>query len=128
MNYILHTLTFLWWISDSTKLPPQVIETIKNPNNTIFLSVTSVREMQVKSQIGKLDLPTSVLDIVTRQTQENGIELLPVLLAHMVALTRMPTLHGDPFDNLMISQALVENLTIITRNPQIAKYPVKTLW
>jgi len=128
VNYILHTLTFLWWISDSAKLPPQVVEVIKNPGNSIFLSVSSVREMQVKSQIGKLDLPTSVLDIVTRQSQQNGIELLPISLAHMVALTRIPTLHGDPFDNLIISQAIVENLTVITRNPLFAKYPVKVMW
>ena len=110
------------------KLPPQVVEVIRQSDNAIFLSIASVREMQVKSQIGRLDLPTSVLDIVTRQSQENGIELLPISLAHMVALTRIPTHHGDPFDYLLISQALVEDLTIITQKPLIAKYPVKVMW
>ncbi len=128
MKYLLDTRTFLLWISNSVKLPRQVVEVIKQSDNAIFLSIASVREMQVKSQIGRLDLPTSVLDIVTRQSQENGIELLPISLAHMVALTRIPTHHGDPFDYLLISQALVEDLTIITQKPLIAKYPVKVMW
>lgn len=101
---------------------------IKNPENSIFLSVSSVREMQVKSQIGRVDLPSTVLEIVTRQHEENGIELLPISLAHMVALTRIPNYHGDPFDFLLISQAIVEDLTLITRKSLIAKYPVKVMW
>ncbi len=95
MKYLLDTLTFLWWISDSAKLPSRVVEVISNPENSIFLSISSVREMQVKSQIGRVDLPSTVLEIVTRQNAENGIELLPISLAHMVALTRIPTYHGD---------------------------------
>ncbi len=128
MKYLLDTLTFLWWISDSAKLPSRVVEVIKNPENSIFLSVSSVREMQVKSQIGRVDLPSTVLEIVTRQHEENGIELLPISLAHMVALTRIPNYHGDPFDFLLISQAIVEDLTLITRKSLIAKYPVKVMW
>lgn len=128
VKYLLDTLTFLWWISDSAKLPSRVVEVIKNPENSIFLSVSSVREMQVKSQIGRVDLPSTVLEIVTRQHEENGIELLPISLAHMVALTRIPNYHGDPFDFLLISQAIVEDLTLITRKSLIAKYPVKVMW
>ena len=128
VRYLLHTLTFLWWVSDSAKLPPQVTEAIKHPDNTIYLSISSVREMQVKSQLGRLDLPTSVLDIVTRQQQENRIELLPISLAHMVQLTRIPNHHGDPFDYLLISQAIVEDLTLITKKPILTKYPVKVMW
>lgn len=128
MRYLLDTLTFLWWVSNVEKLPSRVIETIRSPENSIYLSISSVREMQVKSQIGRVDLPLSVLDIVTRQNEENGIELLPISLAHMVALTRIPNYHGDPFDFLLISQALVEDLTLITRKSLIAKYPVKVMW
>jgi PIN domain nuclease of toxin-antitoxin system len=128
VKYLLHTLTFLWWVSDSAKLPMQVSEVIKHPDHSIYLSIASVREMQVKSQMGRLDLPTPVLDIVLQQHQENGIELLPISLAHMVALTRIPNYHGDPFDYLLISQAMVEDLTIITRKTILTKYPIKTFW
>jgi PIN domain nuclease of toxin-antitoxin system len=128
MKYLLDTVTFLWWISDTSKLSPKVVDVIKNPSNTIFLSIASVREMQVKSQIGRVDLLAPVLDIVTRQRQENGIEVLPISLDHIVALTRLPNYHGDPFDYLLITQAMVEDLVILTKDPLLVKYPIKTLW
>ena len=128
MNYLLDTLPFLLWISNSAKLPPPVVEVIKNPQNSIYLSISSVREIQVKSQIGKVDLPLPVLEIVLRQNQENGIEMLQISLAHMVELTKIPNYHGDPFDYLLISQALVEDLTILTNDARITQYPVKTWW
>ncbi len=128
MKYILDTLTFLLWISNSAKLPPKVAEAIKSPGNAVFLSISSVREMQVKSLIGKVDLPAPVVDIVMRQSQENGIEMLPISLAHIVALNRIPNYHGDPFDYLIISQAIVEDMTILTNDPLITQYPVKTWW
>ena len=128
MRYILDTFTFLLWMSNSAKLPPKVVEAIKSPTNQIFLSIISVREMQVKSQIGRLDLPSPVLDIVTRQNRENGIEVMSISLSHISALTRLPNYHGDPFDYLLISQAMIEDLTIITNDPLITQYPVKTWW
>ncbi len=128
MRYLLDTHTFLSWISKAEKLPSGVAEAIRSPENSIYLSISSVREMQVKSQIGRVDLPLPVLDIVSRQNQENGIELLPISLAHMVALTRIPNYHGDPFDFLLIAQAIVEDLTLITRKSMLAKYPVKVMW
>ena len=128
MNYLLDTRTFLLWISDSSRLPSRVADVIKNPQNPIFLSISSVREMQIKSQIGKVDLPSPVLDIVKRQNQENGIEILQISLEHLVELTRIPNYHGDSFDYLLISQALVEDLTILTNDARITQYPVKTWW
>ncbi|MBA3872948.1 MAG: type II toxin-antitoxin system VapC family toxin [Anaerolineae bacterium] len=82
----------------------------------------------MKSLIGKVDLPAPVVDIVMRQSQENGIEMLPISLAHIVALNRIPNYHGDPFDYLIISQAIVEDMTILTNDPLITQYPVKTWW
>jgi PIN domain nuclease of toxin-antitoxin system len=128
MNYLLDTLPFLWWISDSAKLPQQVCAAIQSPHNAIFLSISSVREIQIKSQIGRVDLPTAVLEIVMRQKQDNGIEVLPISLEHIVGLTRIPNYHGDPFDYVLISQAMIEDLTIITKDPLITQYPVKTWW
>ena len=128
MKYLLDTLTFLLWISNSAKLPPMVAEAIKSSENAVFLSISSVREMQVKALIGKVDFPSPVLDIVMRQSQENGIEMLPISLAHIIALNRIPNYHGDPFDYLIISQAIVEDLTILTNDPLITQYPVKTWW
>jgi PIN domain nuclease of toxin-antitoxin system len=128
VKYLLDTLPFLRWISNAAKLPPAVVEVIKSPEHSIYLSIASVREIQVKSQIGKVDLPSPVLDIVLQQNQANGIEMLQISLAHMVQLTRIPTLHGDPFDYLLISQSIVEDMTIITNDSRITQYPIKTWW
>jgi PIN domain nuclease of toxin-antitoxin system len=78
--------------------------------------------------LGRLDLPAPVLEIITRQNQENGIVMLPISLEHIVAMTRLPIYHNDVFDHLLITQAMVENLVILTKDPLLAKYPVKTLW
>lgn len=128
MKYLFDTITFLWWISDSRQLPARVLDVIKAPTNTIYLSIASVREMQVKSQIGRVDLLAPVLDIVQREREENGIEVLPISLEHIIALTRLPNHHGDPFDYLLITQAITEDLVILTNDARIIKYPVKTLW
>ena len=104
------------------------MEAIKSPNNSIFLSIISAREMQVKSQLGRLDLSAKVLELVMSQNKENGIEVLPISLTHLAALTQLPNYHGDPFDYLLISQALIEDMTIITNDPLITQYPVKTWW
>jgi PIN domain nuclease of toxin-antitoxin system len=128
MKYLLDTLTFLLWISDSAKLPSGVVGAIKSPENMIYLSISSVREMQVKTQVGRLDLPSPVLDIVTKQHKENGIEVLQISLEHITGLNHIPNYHGDPFDYLLISQARIEGITIITNDPLITQYPVKTWW
>ena len=128
MKYLLDTFTFLLWISNSESLPTRVLEAIRSPDNSIFLSIISAREMQIKSQIGRLDLSAKVLDIVKSQNKENGIEVLPISLSHLTALTQLPNYHGDPFDYLLISQALIEDMTIITKDPLITQYPVKTFW
>ena len=128
MKYLLDTLTFLLWISDTSKLTSRVVEVINSPTNSIFLSISSVREIQVKSQLGRLDLPAPILDIITHQNQENGITILPISLEHIVAMTRLPIYHNDIFDHLLITQAMVESLVILTKDPLVTRYPVKTLW
>jgi PIN domain nuclease of toxin-antitoxin system len=128
MKYLLDTHPFLLWISNSARLPSRVAEVVRNPQNSIYLSISSVRAMQIKSQIGRLDLPLPVVDIVKRQNQENGIEILPISLAHITGLNGIPNYHGDPFDYLLISQAMTENLTILTKDPLLTQYPVKVFW
>lgn len=128
MKYLLDTFPFLLWVSNSARLPPRVAEVIRDPKNSIYLSISSVREMQIKSQLGKLDLPMPVVDIALHQKNENGIEILPISLEHIIGLNRIPNYHGDPFDYLLISQAMIENLTILTKDPLLMQYPVKVMW
>ena len=128
MKYLLDSHVFLWWCSNSSKLSPTVFELIKRGNSLIYISLLSIREIQIKSQLGKVDLPLPIMDIFSRQHAEHHIELLAIELHHMKALTTLPNLHIDPFDRVLISQAIAEDMTLITNDPNIAKYPVKVLW
>ena len=128
MRYLLDSRVFLWWCASSSKLSPTVFKLIKRGDNEIYISLLSIREIQIKSQLGKVDLPQPIMDIFSRQHTEHNIELLAIELHHMTALTTLPNHHIDPFDRVLISQAMAEDMTLITNNPTIAKYPVKVLW
>ncbi|MBU4397702.1 MAG: type II toxin-antitoxin system VapC family toxin, partial [Planctomycetes bacterium] len=94
----------------------------------LYLSVASVWEMQIKSQLGKLKLNTPLDELVRRQQEVNGVELLPVLLDHVLTLRDLPSHHRDPFDRLLIAQTVVENATLVTHDPLVAKYPVRVVF
>ena len=128
MKYLLDSLTFLWWCSQSSRLSPTVFELIKNGHSSIYISLVSIREIQIKSQLGKVDLPASIIDIFSRQNAEHNIHLLAIELAHIQALNILPNIHLDPFDRVLVAQATAENMTLLTKDPNIAKYAVKVLW
>lgn len=128
MKYLLDTPVFLWWVGDSSKLSPQVIELLKRTENEIYFSLACIREIQIKNQIGRVDLPVPLMDIIQFQFTHNGIAILPMTLKHMQALTLIPNHHADPFDRVLVAQAITEDMTIITPNKIIALYPVKVFW
>ncbi len=128
MRYLLDSRVFLWWCAQSSKLSPTVFELIKCGDNEIYVSLLSIREIQIKAQLGKVDLPLPIIDIFSRQHDEYNIELLAIELPHMKAMITLPNLHIDPFGRILISQAIAENMTMLTNDPNITQYPVKTLW
>lgn len=128
MKLLLDTHTFIWWDSDPARLSPQVLALCQNRDNTVLLSVVSVWEMQIKSQLGRLTLHTSLTEIVTSQQQSNGIQILPVTLAHVLALDTLPLHHKDPFDRLLISQASLEGATLLSKDTIFTDYAVKVMW
>ena len=94
----------------------------------VLLSVASVWEMQIKLQLGKLKLSLPLAELIESQRQTNNIEMLPVTLAHVLALQNLPSHHKDPFDRLLIAQANVEEAVLLSSDPMFAKYPVKLFW
>lgn len=128
MRYLLDSRTFLWWCGQSAKLSSRAFELIKNGDNAIYISLISIREIQIKSQLGKVDLPKPIMDIFAEQHERHHIELLAIALTHMQALTTLPNPHVDPFDRMLIAQAIAEKMTIVTGDPQFAAYPVKLFW
>lgn len=128
MRYLLDSRVFLWWCAKSSNLSPIAFELIKRGDNTIYISLLSIREIQIKSQLGKVDLPLPIMDIFSQQHREHNIGLLAIELHHMTAMINLPNHHIDPFDRVLIAQAIAEDMTLVTNDPNIAKYPVKVLW
>jgi len=124
--YIIDTHALLWYLRNSGDLSELALNTI-NTTELIYTSVASLWEIAIKQSIGKLDLDFSITQI-ENLCNEKDIQILPIKSKHLDKLKNLPKYHGDPFDRLIISQALAENLTIITRDSTIPNYPVRTLW
>lgn len=127
MKYLLDTHAFMWMDSEPEKLSAHVQQLCQDTENTLMLSVVSIWEMQIKNQLGKLRLNLPLAEIV-REQQENGIEILPVEAAHIFALESLPNLHKDPFDRLLVAQAIAEDMILISADPLIQQYPARVEW
>lgn len=119
MRLLLDTHAFLWWCADDARLPESERQAIRDGRNDVFLSAASVWEMAIKQTLGRLRVPEPASAVVTRL----GIASLPVSFEHAEATVVLPPLHRDPFDRLLVAQATIEGLTIVTRDPAIRSYP-----
>lgn len=128
MKLLLDTHTFIWWDSEPAKLSPQALTLCQDRQNTLLFSVVSIWEMQIKLQLGKLRLALPLKEIIETQRQTNSIEILPVTLAHVLAMENLPAHHKDPFDRLLVAQAIVEEAVLVSGDPNIAKYAVQVVW
>jgi PIN domain nuclease of toxin-antitoxin system len=127
MKLLLDTHVFLWYITADPKLPAAFRAAIQDPANEVYLSVASVWEAVIKLQLGKLPLPTPPADYLPRQRSAHGIASLPIEERAMADLASLPPLHRDPFDRLLIAQAIQHRLSIATVDPAISAYPVALL-
>ena len=128
MKLLLDTHTFIWWDSSPQKLSPKALAFCQNPENTLLLSMASIWEIQIKLQLGKLSLNLPLPELIESQQQTNNIELLPINLIHVLTLDSLPKHHKDPFDRLLISQAIVESAVLVSGDSILANYPVKIEW
>ena len=128
MRLLLDTHAFLWWVGDDSRLPDSARRLIGAARNEVLFSAVSAWEIVVRAALGKLTLPESPEHFVPNQLRENAFVALPVTVSHTLAVGRLPDLHRDPFDRLLIAQAILEDLTLVTRDEEIAKYPVPVAW
>ena len=128
MKFILDTHAFIWMDTDLTKVSPRVVQVLNDTNNEIHLSVASVWEMVIKSQTGKLVLSDAIDKIIAEQMKRNPLQLLPVGLPHVLAIQTLPSIHKDPFDRLLVAQAMIENAILLSTDPLIRQYPVRVEW
>ena len=127
MRLLLDTHIFIWWDSDPDRLSSQATALCEDPANFLALSVASIWEMQIKQQFGKLKLRLSLSELIDNQKQNNGIEILPINLEHVLFLDNLPLHHKDPFDRLLIAQASVENMKLLSADPFFTRYPIEVL-
>ena len=127
MKLLLDTHVFLWYIAGDPRLPATFLAAIRDPANEVFLSVASIWEAVIKYQIGKLPLPSPPADYLPQQRDAHRIASLPIDEGAMAPLAGLPPLHRDPFDRLLVAQALQLGLTIATVDPEVSAYPVPLL-
>jgi PIN domain nuclease of toxin-antitoxin system len=127
MRILLDTHIFLWFISGDTQLSTNVRDAIRDPDNEVYLSAVSVWEAIVKYQLGKLPLPASPETYLPKQRELHQIGSLALDESNVVQLAKLPPLHRDPFDRMLICQALQNGLTIATVDSAVRAYSVSVI-
>jgi PIN domain nuclease of toxin-antitoxin system len=128
MRLLLDTCTFLWIVGGDPALSARVRDAFVDPENEVFLSAASAWEIAVKHRLGRLPLPAPPDDFVPAQRTAHGIEALAVEEEAALHVAKLPDLHRDPFDRMLIAQAIVGGLVLATPDGPIRQYPVRTLW
>ena len=126
MRQLLDTHTFLWFVMGSPKISVELRLQIENNDN--FLSIVSVWEIAIKYGIGKLNLGLPFNDFIDQQIIPNGIQILNIQLEHLKVFADLPLHHRDPFDRLLIAQAIVEDIPIVSVDSLFSLYPVQKIW
>lgn len=121
MNLLLDTHIALWAITDSPRLSPQARDLIQAARTTVWISTASVWEIAIKHALGRGDMPVSGKDAV-RYFRESGYLFLPIDVDHALAVESLPAHHQDPFDRILIAQALIEPMRLLTHDPVVARY------
>jgi PIN domain nuclease of toxin-antitoxin system len=125
---LLDTHTFIWWANNDPSLTARAKSVIGDKSNEIFLSAVSTWEMAIKIAIGKLTLAGPLQPFVLSQITQYQFKSLPITYDHTYLVQTLPLHHNDPFDRLLIAQAMVEGLTILTADGKFAPYGIQTLW
>lgn len=128
MKYLLDTGVFLWSIGPTANLNEHALQVLKDEEHELYLSSASGWEIVIKFATGKLKLPELPEFLIPKSIEEAGIRVLPITLAHVLAVGDLPRHHNDPFDRLLIAQARSEQMVLMTADKLFAQYSVQTLW
>lgn len=128
MRLLLDTQAFIFFADDPATLPTKARAALEDADNELLLSVASPWEMQIKTGLGKLRLAKSPVEMVQYELRRGAITLLPISLAHIDELSRLPSIHRDPFDRILVAQARIEATRIVSGDNEVRSYPVDCLW
>ena len=123
MNLLLDTHTLLWWLGDDLTLSTEARESIYDPDSLVYVSAVTAWEISIKKSLGKLEAPDNLAEALSA----NAFQELPIGIHHALLAGKLPNHHSDPFDRMLVAQASIENLTLVTRDTDIAQYQVAIL-
>jgi PIN domain nuclease of toxin-antitoxin system len=127
-GYILDTHALLWFISNDTKLSSKAKSIIENADNDIILSAAIVWEISIKAKIGKIRLHKELDQLIAEILKQYNFTPLAITIPHVIRVNSLPDIHRDPFDRVLVAQSISEDIPLITADPQIKKYKIKTVW
>jgi PIN domain nuclease of toxin-antitoxin system len=127
MKLLLDTHAFLWFIDDSPRLSAQA-KALLESDVELLISAASLWEIAIKSSLGKLALSQPYETFIPQQLEHNSIEILPIVLEHISAVATLPFHHRDPFDRLLLAQAMVEQLPVVSADTVFDMYAIERLW
>ena len=128
MKFLLDTHTFIWYVTNSPKLSLKAQQIINDGKNEILFSIVSIWEMAIKHSVGKLTFELPFELFITRQLAVNNFQLLNIRVENLVIVANLRLHHRDPFDRLIIAQAMVEQIPIVGRDEVFDLYPIERLW
>ena len=128
MKLLLDTQCWVWWFSQPEKLNEEAIEQIVNETNEIWFSVACVWEIGIKAAIGKLPLPEPTEDYISTCMTQLGARMLEITAFHALQAASLPLHHRDPFDRMLIAQAQIEDMTIVSADSMFNQYQVSLIW
>lgn len=125
MKLLLDTHVFLWFVTNDRRLPSAWLSIIANGSNTVFLSMASLWEIAIKSNLGKLRLDMPFERLLQDHIEANGITILPITSSHLIEFERLPLHHRDPFDRLIVAQSIAEQIAILSVDEAFEQYPIR---
>lgn len=128
MKLLLDAHALLWWLQDDDRLPVAVGDLIDDPSVPTTVSVVTMWELMIKVMRGRLRLSAEPEHVFNDVIDGSGFRVLATERRHVLALPELPEVHGDPFDRMLVAQALVEGMSVVTGDPAIARYPVDVVW
>jgi len=123
MKYLLDTHVLLWWLNDDQTLSQKARNIISDGKNVIFVSAAIIWEIRIKEALGKLKIPKNFKEVLAKESFLN----LAITSEHAHAIQQLPAIHRDPFDRILIAQAKIEKMTLISRDQKIMKYQIPVL-
>jgi PIN domain nuclease of toxin-antitoxin system len=125
--YLIDTQSFIWYVEDDTRLPQAIKDKMEQPSTHLLVSIASLWEITIKIGLRKLKL-ADTLKTIFEHIETSGFEVLLIETKHLLALETLAAFHKDPFDRLIISQAISESIPIISSDEMFSKYPLKRIW